>query len=74
VGRSLRPSVLIHDTKVPRREALIVDLAQRPQLSIRRSVKPLSLPAESMIYLSPRQRVAYFFESSRIPDPQMELA
>ncbi len=73
-SRSLRPFVLIHDTKVPRNEALIVDLSQCPELSIRRSVKPLSLPAESMIYLSPRQRVAYFFESSRIPNPEMEAA
>lgn len=69
---SLRPSLLIHDPKVPRNEALIVDLTKCPQLSIRRSVKPLALPAEAMIYLSPRQRVAYFFEPLRAPETEPE--
>jgi putative nucleotidyltransferase with HDIG domain len=70
---SLRPSLLIHDPKVPRNEALIVDLAKCPQLSIRRSVKPLALPAEAMIYLSPRQRVSYFFEPLRAPEKESEV-
>jgi putative nucleotidyltransferase with HDIG domain len=71
-GRPLRPSLIIHNPKVPRHEALIVDMADYPLMSILRSVKPISLPADALIYLSPRQRVAYFFEPVRVSDTEPE--
>ena len=61
-ARPLKPRVIVHDAGVPKHEALILDLERNPQLSIRRSLKPASLPAASQDYLSPRQRVSYFFE------------
>ncbi|MFM2448017.1 MAG: hypothetical protein RIS44_467 [Pseudomonadota bacterium] len=64
-SRPLKPCVLAYERKVPRDEALIVDLQQLGDVSIRRSLKPLGLPPEALIYLSPRQRVAYFFEPLR---------
>jgi putative nucleotidyltransferase with HDIG domain len=64
-SRPLKPCVLAYERKVPRDEALIVDLHQLADVSIRRSLKPLGLPPEALIYLSPRQRVAYFFEPLR---------
>jgi len=48
---------------VPRDEALVLDLETTQGLGIRRSIKPLQLPPESLEYLSPRPRVAYFFEA-----------
>ena len=64
-SRPLKPCVLAYERKVPREEALIVDLQQLGDVSIRRSLKPLGLPPDALIYLSPRQRVAYFFEPLR---------
>ena len=61
-SRPLKPSVLVHEPGVPREEALVLDLDQARNLGIRRSVKPVQLPPAAYDYLSPGQRVAYFFE------------
>ncbi len=65
--RPLRPLVIIHDQHVPKDEALIVALEERPELGIRRSLRPLQLPAATIDYLSPRQRICYYFERARDP-------
>ena len=62
-SRPLKPRVLVHEAKVPREEALIIDLEKTPGLGIRRSIKPAQLPVASLEYLAPRPRVAYFFEA-----------
>lgn len=64
-SRPLKPRVLVHDPKISRDEALLIDLEQHANLGIRRSLKPLQLPRETLDYLSPRQRVVYFFEAAR---------
>lgn len=63
--RPLKPRLLIHDPAVPRDEAALVDLADHPELGIRRSLRPLQLPRAAMDYLSPRTRICYFFEHAR---------
>ena len=63
-SRPLKPKVMVHDPKVPRDEALIVNLEEHSDLGIRRSLKPSLLPRDALQYLSPRTRVAYFFESA----------
>lgn len=60
--RPLKPYVVVFDASVPRDEALMVDLEHAPELGIRRSLKPSQLPRVVQDYLSPRQRVSYFFE------------
>ena len=69
-SRPLKPRVLVHDPHVPADEALLLDLESESGLAIRRSVKPLALPREARDYLSPRPRMAYFFEPSREPIPE----
>jgi putative nucleotidyltransferase with HDIG domain len=64
-SRPLKPRVLVHEPKVPRDEALIVDLERSEGLGIRRSLRPQQLPPTTLAYLSPRPRVAYFFEPAR---------
>lgn len=61
-SRPLRPKVIVHDAKVPKDEAPILDLQTVPELGIRRSLKPSQLPRDALEYLSPRQRICYFFE------------
>lgn len=72
-ARPLKPRVIVHDPEVPKHEALILDLERVPQISIKRSLKPSSLPSAALDYLSPRQRVCYFFEKvTEPPSPAPE--
>jgi hypothetical protein len=66
-NRPLKPQVVIHQPEIPRDEALVVDLETIPELGIRRSLKPIQLPKATMDYLSPRERICYFFERARTP-------
>lgn len=61
-ARPLRPQVLVHDPAMPQVPAPVLDLEQLPDLGIRRSLKPSQLPRAALDYLSPRQRICYFFE------------
>lgn len=61
-SRPLKPRVLVCDTKVPVEEALLLNLDGQVDLGIRRSLKATQLPAAARDYLSPRQRMVYFFE------------
>lgn len=63
-SRPLKPRVIVHEPSVSKHEALILDLEQATSIGIRRSLKPSVLPAEAALYLSPRQRISYFFEKS----------
>ncbi|MDP3702275.1 MAG: DUF3391 domain-containing protein [Hylemonella sp.] len=62
--RPLKPRVIVHEPSVPKHEALILDLESQPGIGIRRSLKPAGLPADALDYLGPRQRIAYYFDSS----------
>ena len=64
--RPLKPRVLVHEPRVPRDEALVLDLETAAGLGIRRSIRPQQLPEAALAYLAPRPRVAYFFEP--VPD------
>lgn len=61
-SRPLKPRVIVFDASVPKHEALILDLETTPELGIKRSLKPTGLPNDALDYLSPRQRICYFFE------------
>lgn len=61
-SRPLKPRVLVHDPKVPRDEALLLDLERTPDLGIRRSLQPSKLPPAAASYLAPKPRVAYYFD------------
>ncbi|MFT4242067.1 MAG: DUF3391 domain-containing protein [Acidovorax sp.] len=68
-SRPLRPKVIVYDPSVPKDEAPILDLEAVPELGIRRCIKPAQLPRDALDYLSPRQRICYFFERAVSPDP-----
>ncbi|MEX8520624.1 MAG: HD-GYP domain-containing protein [Leptothrix sp. (in: b-proteobacteria)] len=57
----LRPSLLVHDTAVPRDQALLLHLHQAPELSIRRSLLPRLLPRATLDYLAPHERLCYSY-------------
>ena len=59
----LRPGVVVHDPDIPRKEALIVDLAEEPELTVAASVSLDDLPEDVLAYLNPRSRLSYSVES-----------
>ena len=61
-SRPLKPRVLVHDPDIAAEEALLLDLESQPELGIRRSVRPSAISPEAQAFLSPRQRIVYFFE------------
>ncbi len=61
-ARPLKPRVLVHDPKVPRDEALLLDLERQPDLGIRRSLPAAKLPPAAASYLAPRSRITYYFD------------
>jgi putative nucleotidyltransferase with HDIG domain len=74
-SRPLKPRVMVHDPRTAPEDALILNLEEQENLGIRRSLKPAMLPADARNYLSPRQRVAYFFEPAIArPETYQELA
>ena len=74
-SRPLKPRVLVHDARGARDEALLLDLEANPDLGIRRSLAPNKLPPAALEFLSPRPRVAYFFEPAPVTEqaPRREV-
>lgn len=62
-SRPLKPRVLVHDPRVPKSEALVLNLEHARDIGIRRSLAPAKLPSAALEYLDPRPRVAYYFEA-----------
>jgi HD-GYP domain-containing protein (c-di-GMP phosphodiesterase class II) len=60
--RPLKPRLIVCEPGIPKDEALILDLERTPSIGIKRSLKPGHLPKAAFDYLSPRQRICYFFE------------
>jgi len=62
-ANAMKPKVLIHDPTVRPEDALVVALAERPELTIQRAIKPMALPRAAFDYLQPRKRTSFFIES-----------
>lgn len=58
----LQPSVVLYDTEVPQKDALIIDMRDEPDLKITQSIRPVTLPQEIFDYLSPRTRITYYVD------------
>jgi hypothetical protein len=62
--KPLRPNVLIYDERVPKDEAISLDLEHEPDINIIKSIRPGMLSTKVAAYLNPPRRVTYFFDSS----------
>jgi putative nucleotidyltransferase with HDIG domain len=67
--RPMKPRVLVHDARVPRDAALLLNLALHDELGIRRSLQVAQLPEEARAYLTPPPRLAYGFEPLQVARP-----
>lgn len=61
-SRPLKPRVMVYDKAISCEDALLLDLQQRDDLGIQRSLRIEQLPRAALAYLSPRQRICYYFE------------
>jgi hypothetical protein len=62
-AKAARPTVLIYHADVPRKEALVVDLAVEDELEVSATIKADDLPREVYAYLSPVSQYNYYAES-----------
>lgn len=62
--KPLRPWVLIYDPRVPKDEAIMLDLEKETEINITKSITPALLPPKVAAYLSPRTRVTYYFDGN----------
>lgn len=63
--KPLKPTVLVYDPQVPREQAILVELESEPEVSIIRALRPEQLSEPMFRYLSPRQRVTYYFDAEK---------
>jgi HD-GYP domain-containing protein (c-di-GMP phosphodiesterase class II) len=59
--QSLTPKVLIYSPELRKEMAPIVALDDEPDLKIAEAIRPATLPADARDWLSPQQRLSYFF-------------
>ncbi len=62
-AKAARPTVLLHHPDVPRKEALVVDLATEEALEVTATLRAEALPREVYAYLSPVSQYNYYAES-----------
>lgn len=60
----LHPTLLLYDPRIPKEEAVLMDLADAPDLSVASTLKPSELPGLVFDYLSPRTRISCFCEAT----------
>ncbi len=68
-GKLLQPSLLMYDPNVPKEEALLLNMADEPEISIVSTLRPTQLPKSVFDYLSPRSRISYFTETTNPARP-----
>jgi HD-GYP domain-containing protein (c-di-GMP phosphodiesterase class II) len=64
---SLYPKVLIYDPDLPKEEAPIIELEEGGDRKIEESHRPVDLPEDVLSWISPRERVTYYFTANQNP-------
>lgn len=60
-ANSLKPTVLLYTPELAKDEAPTLELANEPDLKIAEAIRPSTLPPDVFKWLSPQQRLSYFF-------------
>lgn len=61
----LRPELLLYNPEVPKKEALIVNLEDHPELDVVNVLKPGEYPSRIYEYLGIEERLGYFVDSRK---------
>lgn len=73
-ARPMKPRVVVANPARPDDPASMLNLDGRDDLGIRRSIRIAQVPAHQLSQLSPRTRIAYFFEPAPAPQPSRSTA
>lgn len=63
-GKLLQPTILLYDAEMPKEEAVLLNLADEPELKVVSTLRPSELPAAVFNYLSPRSRINYYADGT----------
>ncbi|MBV8620926.1 MAG: phosphohydrolase, partial [Curvibacter sp.] len=63
---SLKPKVLIYSPGMPKDEAPVIDLQGAGDLGIVETIRPASLAPDVLEWLTPQQRLAYFYSITEV--------
>jgi hypothetical protein len=63
----LQPGIVLYDPEIPKKDALIIDMQDEPDMKIATSIRPASLPPEIFDYLSSRSRITCFVDTKNEP-------
>jgi hypothetical protein len=59
----LRPRIILYNPDIPRKDALMVDLRERPDLEVKAVLKPNEAPTRIYEYLGLSVRVGYIHKN-----------
>jgi putative nucleotidyltransferase with HDIG domain len=59
----LTPRIVLYNPDIPPDKAMVIDLAEHPDLQIIRALRPSEYPSRIYSYLGIQERVGYYFES-----------
>jgi putative nucleotidyltransferase with HDIG domain len=62
-AQPMKPMLVMYDADIPKKEAILVDMAHETEANIARAIRPAQVPREIYNYLSPRQQVSYYFDA-----------
>ena len=65
-GNTLKPTVLVYEPGVPRREAVVINLTESLEVKIDYVLKPAALDQNVIEYLNPRMRLAYYAQKTGV--------
>jgi putative nucleotidyltransferase with HDIG domain len=63
-AKPMKPMIVTYDAKIPKEEAILVDMESENDVNIAKAIRPAQLPREIYNYLSPRKQVSYYFDAS----------
>lgn len=63
-GSTLKPTVMVYEPGVPRREAVVINLTESLEVKIDCVLKPFALKQEVVEYLNPRMRLSYYAQKT----------
>ncbi len=66
-AQSLRPLVILYNPDIPPKEALMVNLCERPDLQVKAVLKPKQVPERMYEYLGLQERIGYFYKEQKSP-------
>lgn len=67
-ARLLKPVVMVYDAAIANSDAIIVDLADEPEVTISKAIRPQLLPPEVCQFFVSSKRLSYYFSAEAVTE------